>query len=153
MIIPEDIYSQIVRLMPIPCVDIIVENEQGRVLLVKRTDEPAKGEWWFPGGRVHYLETRVQAAVRKVREECGLEASRLRELGTYDVILEIPGDISPRHGITTLFQVRVGEQHDFTLDIRGFDVDWRLPGDWSREKLHFFVRQGLQFLVKPANEY
>ena len=152
MMIPEDIYSQIVHQMPIPCVDILVEDDQGRVLLIKRADEPAKEQWWFPGGRVHYLETRMQAVVRKLREECGLETSQLVEIGTYDVILEIPGEMGPRHGVTTLFHVRVGMHKDFALDFHSSEADWRFPGEWLNEGLHFFVRQGLGFLAKPKDE-
>ena len=152
MIIPEAIYSQIVRMMPVPCVDIIVEDERGRVLLIKRADEPAKGQWWFPGGRVHYLETRAQAVVRKMREECGLDPSSLTELGTYDVILDMARDATPRHGITTLFRVIIESQNDLTLDIHSFDADWRPPEEWLSEGLHLFVRESLQALAKPANE-
>ncbi len=152
MIIPEEIYSQIVILMPIPCVDIIVEDARGKILLIRRAGEPAKGQWWFPGGRVHYLETRRQAVIRKLREECGLEASHLADVGTYDVILEMPDNMSSRHGITTLFHVKVGMQNDLTLDAHGSDGDWRLPGEWLRIGLHFFVQQGLSVLLKGQDE-
>ena len=69
MIINKDIYQQIVKVMPISCVDLVVVDDYGQVLLARRTNEPAKGEWWFLGGRVHFLENRVDAAVRRLREE------------------------------------------------------------------------------------
>lgn len=152
MIIPEDIYSTIVQLMPIPCVDILARDEQGRVLLIKRANEPAKDQWWFPGGRVHYLETRLQAVIRKLKEECGLDVSDPRELGTYDVILDMPGEAALRHGITTLCQVQVTSRSNFTLDDHGADADWRFPGDWLMEDLHFFVRQSLRVFAQPVDE-
>jgi len=43
LLIPKDTYAQIVRLMPIPCVDLLVKDEEGGVLLIKRANEPAKG--------------------------------------------------------------------------------------------------------------
>jgi colanic acid biosynthesis protein WcaH len=142
MIIPEDIYSHIVCLMPIPCVDIIVEDERGRVLLIKRADEPAKGQWWFPGGRIHYLETRTQAVVRKLREECELEPASFTELGTYDVILDMPDGAASRHGITTLYHVTVKNQ-EFILNEWSLEADWRLPEEWKTASLHQFVRENL----------
>lgn len=152
MIIPEKMYSQIVLLMPIPCVDIIVEDSRGKILLIRRVDEPAKGQWWFPGGRVHYLEMRRQAAIRKLREECGLEACQLAEVGTYDTILEMPGHIGPRHGITTVFHAKVGMQNDLALDAHSSAAEWRLPAEWLSAGLHFFVRQGLSVLLKDQDE-
>ena len=83
--IPDDIYSLIVRSMPISCVDLLVEDQEGKVLLVKRAYEPAKGQWWFPGGRIHYQELRHKAAKRKLKEECGLIAEDFTEIGTYEV--------------------------------------------------------------------
>jgi colanic acid biosynthesis protein WcaH len=116
MIIDNDLYQQIVRIMPIPCVDLVVVNDYGQILLGKRTNHPASGEWWFPGGRVYYMETRVDAAVRKLREECRLEAHQLIELGTFDVIVERPDHHITSHGITTLYVAGVGKHHLVTLD-------------------------------------
>lgn len=135
MHIPENIYAQIVRLMPIPCVDLLVEDENGRILLIKRANEPAKGQWWFPGGRVHFLEKREKAAIRKLKEECGLEAFQITEAGTYDVIFdEMPLDSScyDSHGITTVFHVVVNNKM-VKLDKQSSLYAWKNINEWLTE--------------------
>ncbi|MBC7104774.1 MAG: NUDIX domain-containing protein, partial [Firmicutes bacterium] len=47
--------------------------EGGRVLLIERGAEPAKGLWSVPGGLVDPGESLKDAVAREVREECGLE--------------------------------------------------------------------------------
>lgn len=60
----------------------IVHDEQGRLLLVCRGNEPARGRWTVPGGRVEPGETDAQAVVRELREETGLSVLPGALLGT-----------------------------------------------------------------------
>jgi mutator protein MutT len=46
---------------------------QGRVLLVQRGREPARGTWGLPGGVLELGETVAEGVGREVREECGVE--------------------------------------------------------------------------------
>jgi ADP-ribose pyrophosphatase YjhB (NUDIX family) len=55
----------------IPCVGGIVRHAD-RLLLVRRGQEPARGTWSVPGGRVEPGETDEQATAREVLEETGL---------------------------------------------------------------------------------
>ena len=59
----------------IRCVGGIVHDAQGRLLLIKRANEPGRGRWSLPGGRVEPGETDAEAVVREVREETGLEVT------------------------------------------------------------------------------
>ncbi|MDV3293167.1 MAG: NUDIX domain-containing protein [Nitrososphaerales archaeon] len=63
----------------------ILVHRKGRILLVKRGEEPDRGMWSFPGGMVELGETTEEAAVREVREEVGLtvEIERLFDVATY----------------------------------------------------------------------
>jgi mutator protein MutT len=54
------------------CVGAIVV-EDDRLLMVRRGQLPAAGEWSVPGGRVELGETLAEAVVREVAEETGLE--------------------------------------------------------------------------------
>jgi ADP-ribose pyrophosphatase YjhB (NUDIX family) len=46
--------------------------QHGRVLLVQRGHEPAKGQWSLPGGLIDLGETLHKAVAREVLEETGL---------------------------------------------------------------------------------
>jgi 8-oxo-dGTP diphosphatase len=50
---------------------VVIDGE--RVLLVRRCNEPSKGEWSIPGGAVEAGETLDAAVRREVREETGLD--------------------------------------------------------------------------------
>jgi 8-oxo-dGTP diphosphatase len=68
----------------IPCVGGIVEDGDGRLLLVKRGQEPAKGRWSVPGGRVEVGESDVEATAREVLEETGVRVRVGRLVGTVE---------------------------------------------------------------------
>lgn len=151
MIIPEDLYRQICSLMPIPCVDLLVTDPRGRVLLLKRKHGPAADQWWFPGGRVHFAEARIAAATRKLREECGLTAGRLQELATYDVLLP-DGANGLSHGITTLFSAEI-TAGEVQLDDQSDASDWRLPCEWAALELDRFVADGLKLVSAKPDDF
>jgi 8-oxo-dGTP diphosphatase len=53
---------------------VMVERE-GKVLLVKRTMDPGRGSWCFPGGFMEIGETPQVTAIRECKEESGLEVA------------------------------------------------------------------------------
>ncbi len=60
----------------------------GKLLMVQRNQEPGKGLWSVPGGRLERGEYLQQAVVREVQEETGLAV----EVGDLLGILEVVGD-------------------------------------------------------------
>jgi len=82
-LLPADSYRAIVEVMPILCVDLVIETD-GTFLLLKRAREPLKGRWWVPGGRVLKGETMTEAAKRKAKEELGIDVEVVEPLGFYE---------------------------------------------------------------------
>lgn len=67
---------------PVPAVGVVCLRGD-EVLLIRRGTPPRLGEWSLPGGRIEPGERAVDAALRELREETGVEA---RILGLIDVV-------------------------------------------------------------------
>jgi 8-oxo-dGTP diphosphatase len=68
--------------MPVPAVGVVCFRGED-VLLIRRGRPPRQGEWSLPGGRIEPGERAVEAALRELREETGVEA---RLEGLIDVV-------------------------------------------------------------------
>jgi 8-oxo-dGTP diphosphatase len=61
----------------VECVGAVITDAEGRMLLIRRRNEPSAGLWSLPGGRLEPGESDQQAVVREVREETGLAGAVL----------------------------------------------------------------------------
>ena len=123
--IPVEQYKQILEVMPILCVDVVIKNSCGEYLLVKRANEPCKGQWWVVGGRVLKNETLEQAVLRKVKQEIGLTVQALDPLGYYEDRFEknsIQLD-SPLHAVSVVFSTVIDGEQVIKLD--GQSHEWK----------------------------
>jgi len=68
---------------PLLAVDGIVLTKDGKIVLVRRLNEPFKGYWALPGGFVEYGERVEEALKREVLEETGLKVRILKLVGVY----------------------------------------------------------------------
>jgi 8-oxo-dGTP pyrophosphatase MutT (NUDIX family) len=111
---------------PRVCVAVVIRDDVGRILLLKRCDSGSyPGQWCLPGGGVEARETLFKACQREVGEETGLEVVGTQFLAVTEVL-------GPPHLIGLVFEVSIGEgdvhnaepeTHD---DIGWFALD-RLP--------------------------
>lgn len=66
----------------IPCVGALVQDDDGRLLVVRRANDPGRGQWSVPGGRVEADESDQDAVRREVLEETGLHVQVGMRVGT-----------------------------------------------------------------------
>jgi ADP-ribose pyrophosphatase YjhB (NUDIX family) len=64
----------------VPSVNVVVANDAGEILLVRRTDN---GNWALPGGAIDLGESVAQAAVRETLKESGIECAITGIVGIY----------------------------------------------------------------------
>jgi len=88
--------ARVIRL----AVDLIIELEAGRILLIRRGNPPPG--WALPGGFVEYGETLEAAAIREAKEETGLEVELRQQFHTYSDPRRDPRG----HTVSTVFLAR-----------------------------------------------
>src|SRR5256712_4363974 len=86
---------------PSVAVDGIVLQD-GKLVAVRRMNEPYRGMPALPGGFVELGETTVEAVVREVREETGLETRVKRLVGVFSDPKRGPRG----HGISIAYQLQ-----------------------------------------------
>ena len=86
MFLDEKTFETVISNAPLISIDLVVKNTKGQYLLGYRTNRPAKGFWFVPGGRIHKDESMDAAFLRLTEGEIGLkiERSAARFLGPYE---------------------------------------------------------------------
>lgn len=65
---------------------VFTKEEEPKVLLIQRGNEPYKGCWAFPGGFMNMEETAEECAVRELKEETGLTVNQIQQIGAYSKV-------------------------------------------------------------------
>lgn len=147
MHIPSDLYEKIKASLPIACVDLLIINN-GCFLLVRRKNPPARGKWWFPGGRIHKWELILDAAVRKGKEELGLDLQPLEIISVEESIFNEGGGANV-HTINFVVKMKItNDNQTIVLDNNHSEFAWF---DSITEDLHQYVKGPLLKLNFPVN--
>ena len=125
MILSDAEYIKVMESMPVVCIDCLVRNRDGKFLLVKRENEPLKGEFWVPGGRLLKGERLEDAVHRKMREELGIEIKVIKNLGFFEEFFVKTAQKVKNgfHAISFLYLVEP-LSNDITLDKQSSEWGW-----------------------------
>lgn len=119
----------------------------GRVLVVRRAQSPANGLYTLPGGVVELGETLIEAVMREVREETGLEIEPHGLAGYRQLIARDASGRIERHFVILPFAARwlAGE---IALNDELAEGRWLEPDALSGLK----TTEGLADIVTAAGE-
>jgi len=130
--LPYKKYRDIVKKMPIMTVDGIILYKD-KYLLLKRKNEPLKGRFWTPGGRVYRGEKITDALIRKIKEECGIDIKIISLMGFYeDFYPKNEFDIDYVHTVSFVYMA-IATSNKIILDDQSSAYRWakRLPKDFK----------------------
>lgn len=132
----------------VPSANVVVEDEAGRILLIRRTDN---GNWALPGGAMDLGETIVQAGEREVLEETGIHCKVTGLVGIYT---------NPRHVLEYTSNGEVRQEFSIVFTAAWVDgsptpssessqVVWVSPDRLDDHPMHPSMRQRVdQFLAR-----
>lgn len=92
---------------------VITRDDEPKVLLIQRGNEPFKGQWAFPGGFMNMDETTEQCAVRELEEETDLKVSKIKQIGAYSKV-----DRDPRGRTVTVAYLAIIDKIEI---VKGLD--------------------------------
>ena len=98
------VFTTIIDSTPLVSIDLVIENNDGKILLGYRNNRPAKGYWFVPGGRIQKGESMNDAFQRLTLAELGKVSKRERAtfLGPYEHFYD---DYVFGEGVTTHYVV------------------------------------------------
>lgn len=147
-------FVELVGALPLVSVDLVLVRGGCEILLGLRTNRPAQGSWFVPGGRILKDERRADALTRVARRELGIDdihALAPSFLGPFEHFYPdcFAGDI----GVTTHYVVlahHIDVPAEF--DVQGIDEQheslrwWPIAEATASADVHRYTRDYLPLL-------
>lgn len=151
-------FKTIIENTPLVSIDLCLVCD-GQVLLGKRANEPLKGEWFTPGGRIYKNETWQRALLRIITTELGLSDISVEEfvlMGVWDHFYSnsaVDQEVSTHYvnlphyaSISVKPSIKLDKQHD---DLKWFGLEEVL----NSECFHEYLRSYVSWLIERDINY
>ena len=127
-------------LSPVPVVRLIIPNEEGKVLILKRTHTShAEGSWCLPGGKIDYGQTADETVIKELQEETSLISSSSKFLFYQD---SLPIQEGGMHCINLYFECMVSGK--INLNEESGEYAWIGENDLDKYDVAFRNDEGLK---------
>lgn len=129
-----DALRHVVRSAPLVSIDLIVRDPAGRVLLGLRSNEPARGWYFVPGGMIRKNESLAEAFARILTGETGLagDFAAARLLGAYEHFYDTNRFAEPGYGthyIALGYELRLAAPQAALADAQHSELRWWTVAD------------------------
>lgn len=122
-------FLEVIDRTPLVSIDLIIRDSKNRILLGRRVNEPAKGKWFVPGGRIMKDESLNEAFERVSNAEIGTKYSRneARLIGAFthlyetNVFLE---DGVSTHYIVLAFELQLADNAEIKERTQHNEYKW-----------------------------
>ena len=145
-------FKSVIENTPLVSIDLCLICN-GQVLLGKRRNEPLKGTWFTPGGRIHKNETWQDALLRIAEVELGLSGIAVEDFALMGVWDHFYTNSAVDQGISTHY-VNLPHYEEFqskpqiTLDDQHGEFKWfDLAVVSNNEKSHPYMRNYVNWLL------
>ena len=145
-------FKTVVENAPLVSIDLCLVCD-GQILLGKRTNEPLKGEWFTPGGRIHKNETWQQALLRIVKAELGLCDITVEDfslMGVWDHFYNnsTVGQNTSTHYVNLTHCIYFKSRPKINLDYQHAVFEWfDLSAIVNNKIFHPYIREYVGFLL------
>jgi ADP-ribose pyrophosphatase YjhB (NUDIX family) len=135
----------------VPSVNVVVVNDDGALLLIRRTDND---NWSLPGGAMDLGESIANAATREVEEETGIRCEVTGVVGLYTNprhVIEYTSDGEVRQEFSIVFTARPTGGTP-TPSSESAEVVWVAPGDLDDYPMHQSMRQRIEHYLEHRGQ-
>jgi len=134
----------------VPSVNVVVENDRGEILLIRRSDND---NWALPGGAIDLGESMTQAAAREVKEETGIDCEITGLVGIYTdpkhiILYTSNGEARQEFSILLRARATGGEP---TPSDESSQVHWVARDALADLQMHRSMRQRITHYLSPAS--
>ena len=111
-----------------PCAGALVTDRDGRLLLLRRANEPWRGRWDIPGGFCEAEEHPIDATAREAREETGFDVDVTGFLGLWLDRYPDPADAEyPKVTLNAYYHAVAGAEVGLPDGVETTEVGWFAP--------------------------
>ena len=134
----------------VPSVTAVVEDNQGRILLIHKTDNNL---WALPGGGHDIGESIADTVIREVKEETGYDVQVTGLVGTYTnprhVMAYDDGEVRQQFSLCFRAQLLGGEARTSS---ESKAVEWVAPTDLLELPIHPSMRLRIQHYLEHRDQ-